>query len=126
MGLLAGGAVTIRVHDLERAVRFYTEALGLHLRASHAGPAGDSAVVEAPGVKILLHESGRPTHPGAGGATRTHISLGFEVEELDAAMAALRRRGVEFSPEIAEDPEFRSAACLDPDGTVVILRARRR
>jgi catechol 2,3-dioxygenase-like lactoylglutathione lyase family enzyme len=125
MGILVGGAATVRVSDLERAVRFYTDVLGLHLRASHAGPSGDSAEVEAPGVKILLHESAGPAQPRRAGATSAHIGIAFEVADLDGAMAALRRRGAEFAPDIEEDPEFRTATCLDPDGLPLTLRARR-
>ncbi len=126
MATVLGGAATVRVRDLERAVRFYTDVLGLHLRASHAGPSGDSAEVEGPGVKILLQETDRPAHQGPGAPSLAHLSIGFEVADLDGAVAALRRRGAEFATEIETEAGERTATFADPDGTPLYLRERRR
>jgi catechol 2,3-dioxygenase-like lactoylglutathione lyase family enzyme len=123
---IVGGAVVVLVRDLERALRFYVDSLGFHLRSRHAGPAVGFAEVEVPGVKILLQESDQPTGgtPHVGGASQ--VSLVFEVEALEAAMAALGSRGVEFSRDIAEDAEYRTVAFYDPDGALLRLRERRR
>ncbi len=52
--MIQEGNVTVMVSDLERAIRFYTEALGLKLKWRW----GDYAEVEAPGVTIGLHPAG--------------------------------------------------------------------
>jgi len=122
---IESAACNVMVHDLERAVRFYTRALGMHLEASHSGPAADWAELTGHGVRMVLLGSDRPTvrdaelHP-------VHVSIGFDVAELDGAMLVLRERGVEFAPEVAEDPEFRIAYFTDPDGTPLFLRERKR
>jgi catechol 2,3-dioxygenase-like lactoylglutathione lyase family enzyme len=123
---IVGGAVVVLVRDLERALRFYVDSLGFHLRSRHAGPAVGFAEVEAPGVKILLQESDAPTGGGPHPGGTPRVSLVFDVEVLEAAMAALRAHGAEFATEIEEDAEYRTVAIADPDGVLLRLRERRR
>ncbi|HSN92533.1 MAG TPA: VOC family protein [Anaeromyxobacteraceae bacterium] len=122
---IVGAAVVVLVRDLERALRFYVDSLGFHLRSRHAGPSVGFAEVEAPGVKILLQESDGPTgpEPHPGGASR--VSLVLESDGLEASMAALEGRGVEFATEIEEDAEYRTVVFTDPDGALLRLRERR-
>ena len=56
--MIAGGSVTIYVSDLERAVHFYTETLGLTLK--YRGGPGYAAIDVGKGFEIGLHA----THPG--------------------------------------------------------------
>jgi catechol 2,3-dioxygenase-like lactoylglutathione lyase family enzyme len=106
--------VTIMVADLERAVRFYRDTLGLEL----AFRAGDEwAQLAAPGLTIGLH----PTDERRAAGPRELVSLGFGVEHLESAMAALQRKGVQFKGEITEDPGIRLAHFADPDGTPLYL-----
>lgn len=109
-----GGNVTLMVADFERSVRFYTETLGLTLKARF----GDGwAEVEAPGLTIGLHPAGEHgPQPGQAGS----ISIGLEVEDLDAAMAALRDKGVEFQRTFGDGPR-RFASFMDPDQTGLYL-----
>jgi catechol 2,3-dioxygenase-like lactoylglutathione lyase family enzyme len=122
--MLKEGNVTVAVVDLNRAIRFYTEALGLRLRYR----TGDEwAEILAPGIVIGLHPTGeRPckeappvTRPGA-------LRIGFTVERLDLAQRALEARGVRFRPEIEEDEAVRIAWFNDPDGTPLYLCELRR
>jgi predicted enzyme related to lactoylglutathione lyase len=109
-----GSNVTVMVSDMNRAVRFYTEALGLTLKARF----GDGwAEVQAPGLTIGLHpvRQGAPTGAPAGG-----VSIGLQVENLEAAMATLKERGVEFRG-IVEGEGVRLAHFQDPDGTPLYL-----
>jgi len=50
--LYSESQVTLMVPDMDAAVRFYTETLGLHLKARYGN---EFAVVEAPGLTIGLH-----------------------------------------------------------------------
>ncbi len=122
-----GAACTVTVRDVERAVRFYVDALGMRLRASHSGRVSDWAEVEGYGLRVVLLGSDRPPRAGAPGRSApTHVSIGFEVADLDTAILALRERGIELSPEIAEDAESRVVRFTDLDGTPLFLRERRR
>jgi catechol 2,3-dioxygenase-like lactoylglutathione lyase family enzyme len=120
MNLIQGGAVTIMVADVDRAVRFYTQGLGLALRARRDR---DSAEVEAPGLTLTLQRSDRPPRATP---LPLQLSIGFDVERLEGAMLVLRERGVQFAPEVAEDERVRIAYFADEDGTALFLRERKR
>ena len=106
--------VTIMVGDMERAVRFYTEVLGLKLKARYGD---DFAQVEAPGTVIGLHPA---TDRESGHISSEGISIGFAVSDLDSAKAELERKGVKFS-RTADDTQVRLAFFADPDGHPLYL-----
>jgi catechol 2,3-dioxygenase-like lactoylglutathione lyase family enzyme len=120
INLIHGACVTVMVASVERALRFYTRALGLTLRCQR-GP--DYAEVEAPGLTLALLASERSTHHDR--PLPVHCSIGFDVEQLEGAMLVLRERGVEFAPEIAEGERERIAYFADEDGTPLHLRQRK-
>lgn len=98
--------------DTAAAVAFYRDVLGLTFRFQ-AGE--DWAEFDAGGDTVALH--GGQHEPPQGGAT-----VVFEVDDLDAAMAMLRGRGVSFDERIADVPGFgRFASFSDPDGNVLQL-----
>jgi lactoylglutathione lyase len=107
--------VTIMVADMDDAVRFYTESLGLEL----AFRGGDHwAMITGPGLTIALHpkgEHGSAAQPDRGPG----VSIGFEVEDLDAVRARLEANGISF--ENASDEFVKLAYFHDPDGTTLYL-----
>jgi catechol 2,3-dioxygenase-like lactoylglutathione lyase family enzyme len=106
--------VTVLVTDMSRAVSFYTGTLGLRLIHSF----GDYwAEVEAPGVRIGLHP-GRKGAPSESGSA--NLSIGFQVDDLDAATQRLQEKGVTFKKSNA-DKGSRQAFFTDPDGTPLYL-----
>ena len=105
---------TLMVSDMERAVRFYTDILGLKLKARYGG---QFAQVEAPGIIVALHHAtkGGPQPGGSEG-----ISIGFSVDNLDETMVELKGKGVQFS-RTADDKQVRLAFFADPDGNPLYL-----
>lgn len=87
-GLSTIGQIAVHVQDLERAVAFYRDRLGL--RFLFQAPPG-LAFFDAGGVRLMLS---RPE----GDAGGTSI-LYFKVEDIRAATAALRDRGVAIVDE---------------------------
>jgi catechol 2,3-dioxygenase-like lactoylglutathione lyase family enzyme len=85
--MLAGAKVAARLpaQDLERARAFYEEKLGL--TPAEERPGGLRYVCGA-GEFALFQSSGAPSGE--------HTQMGFEVEDLDATVEDLRRRGVVF------------------------------
>jgi catechol 2,3-dioxygenase-like lactoylglutathione lyase family enzyme len=85
--MLSDGRVAARlpVRDLEKARAFYSEKLGLEPAEERPGGllyrCGDS--------EFALFES-------AGTASGTHTQMGWTVEDLEATVADLRRRGLEL------------------------------
>jgi catechol 2,3-dioxygenase-like lactoylglutathione lyase family enzyme len=106
------------VRDMDRAVAFYADALGLPLRSRHGD---DWAELDAGGVRLGLH-----------GATAAEVPHGgtvvFEVDDLELARAALQERGVAFEEHLGEVPgRARYASFADPDGNsmqIIEYRAR--
>jgi predicted enzyme related to lactoylglutathione lyase len=106
--------MTIMVADMDRAVSFYTDTLGLSLRF-RAG--NDWAEVNSPGVRIGLH----PTRAGSSPSASQSVSLGFEVNDIDTAMSELKGRNVAFAGGIIDGGQERIAHFSDPDGHLLYL-----
>ena len=78
-------AARLPAQDLERARAFYAERLGLE--PADARPGG--LLYRIGSAEFALFQS-------AGRASGEHTQMGFEVEDIDAAVTELRSRGVEF------------------------------
>jgi predicted enzyme related to lactoylglutathione lyase len=98
--------------DMDRAVKFYQEVLGLELLRRDGS---NWAMFDAGPVRLALHGAieGRPIETG--GATAV-----FAVDDLDASRVALEERGVEFDEHVGEVEGYaRFATLRDPDGNRV-------
>jgi tRNA-Thr(GGU) m(6)t(6)A37 methyltransferase TsaA len=98
-GSLGRGAVASRLpaQDLERARRFYSEKLGLE------------PVEERPGGLRYRGSSGEfALFQSTGAPSGEHTQMGWEVEDVEAAVGELRQRGVVF-----EEYEFPGLTTTD-------------
>lgn len=113
--MIAGGNVTLFAADMDRAVRFYTETLGLALRFR----AGDHwAEIDAGGgFTIGLHpkDAANPAVPGS-----IQIGLNLDVP-IGEAVEQLASRGVSFIGPVKDDGAVSLAFFKDPDGHVLYL-----
>ena len=80
--------VNVPVQDIERAVVFYRDVLGLPLHARRDGLAFFSAGAVRLLVEPISEEGGRYGHPGS--------ILYFTVDDIEVAHAEMERRGVVF------------------------------
>lgn len=89
-GLSQIGQISVNVRDLDRAVAFYRDRLGL--RFLFQAPPG-MAFFDAGGIRLLLGvgETPEQRHPSS--------TLYFRVPDIQAAHAALAGRGVDFAAE---------------------------
>jgi methylmalonyl-CoA/ethylmalonyl-CoA epimerase len=115
------GQISIRVHDLERAVTFYRDALGLQ----YLFYAGALAFLMCGDVRLMLAkpEADEFDHPSS--------TLYFRVDDIAAARADLVDRGVAFVDEphlIARMPdhELWMTFFRDPDDNLHALMAEVR
>jgi predicted enzyme related to lactoylglutathione lyase len=104
--------IWLPVTDMQRAVTFYQDALGLDV-LDHDG---DWSEVTAGDQRIGLNASESPA--GDGGAV-----IAFSVDDLDATVAQLTERGVRFADAVSEHPWGRVAPFRDPDGNDLQLYA---
>src|ERR1700704_3284775 len=113
--MFRSGNVTLYVKNMDRAVRFYTETLGLKL----AYRFGDhwASVELGKGLTIGLHPASggiEPSSPKGG------PSIGLELEgTLEDAMKTLGGRGVDFLGVLHEGKAGRFAHFHDPDGNLL-------
>lgn len=116
--MFSGGNATVFVSDLELAVRFYTDTLGLTLKERYEN---DWAAVHAGNFIIGLHPLA-DFGPRAGLAGSTTIGLDVE-DALEDVIDELASRGVEFVSGIIEDPfsPVRLAFFKDLDGNQLYL-----
>jgi len=85
--MLREGRVATRLpaQDLERARAFYSEKLGLE------------PVEERPGgLRYQVAAGEFALFASAGASSGDHTQMGWEVDDIDAAVAELRERGVAF------------------------------
>jgi catechol 2,3-dioxygenase-like lactoylglutathione lyase family enzyme len=126
--MIAGGNATLLVADLDRALRFYVEALGFKLRAPaspHSTASASWAEVDAGGGLVLaLHraqQADAARKPGAPGS----ISVGFEVNQpIAEVVAVLSNRGVRFHGPVREEGAVKLAFFSDPDDNALYLVER--
>jgi catechol 2,3-dioxygenase-like lactoylglutathione lyase family enzyme len=78
-------ATRIPVQDLQRARRFYADKLGLE--PSEERPGG--LLYRCASGEFALFES-------AGGSSGSHTQMGWDVDDIEAEVAELKRRGVVF------------------------------
>jgi lactoylglutathione lyase len=87
----------MRVDDLERTVKFYTEILGLEVADRRESPRGSKLVfLRTPNSEELLEITYYP----ASGPVKVQpdlMHLAFEVDDLAAFGKALEAKGIKFS-----------------------------
>ena len=121
-GLGTIGQIHVSVSDVDRAVTFYRDVLGMMFLFQVPGQ--PMAFFDCDGVRLYL---GRPETP----EFRSNPVLYFDVPDIDEAFAALEDRGVEFrdQPHVvhrAEETELWMAAFADPDGNNLVLMSERQ
>ena len=123
----AGIVAIVPVSDVEAAIRFYGETLGLELQERRDDlPENREAEFRAGQGTLLVYES-------VGAGKSRHTIAGFRVDDLDEVVGRLRERGVEFEeydlPQmkteggIAAVGDVRAAWCRDPDGNLLALES---
>jgi catechol 2,3-dioxygenase-like lactoylglutathione lyase family enzyme len=98
--------------DMDRAVAFYGEVLGLQLRRRSGG---EWAEFEAGPARLALHGTDEAELPASG-------TVVLRVASLDEARWVLEERGAVFDGHESEVPGFARFATLhDPDGNPIQL-----
>jgi catechol 2,3-dioxygenase-like lactoylglutathione lyase family enzyme len=117
--MFRSGNVTIYVTNMDRAVRFYTETLGLKL----AYRFGDhwASVECGKGLTIGLHPTDAPP-ADAVWPSKARTAIGLELEgTMEEAMKRLESKGVQFEGIINEGKAGRFNHFHDPDGNLLYL-----
>jgi predicted enzyme related to lactoylglutathione lyase len=114
--------IAITVKDVQQALVFYRDILGLEFLFS-AGP--DLAFLNADGVRLML------TTPQGAGTIGKNSGLYFKVSDIEAVHQTIVERGAENerAPQLAAkmpDHELWIGFVRDPDGNLVGLMEEKR
>lgn len=111
--MFSSGNVTIPVSDINRAIHFYTEVLGLKLVYRH----GDHWASVQVGNTLTIG-----LHPGNPPAARGAMAIGLELAgSMDDAIRALQAKGVQFQVSGSDGKAGRFVPFTDPDGNALYL-----
>lgn len=112
--------VNVDVDDLDRAVRFYTSALGLRVGRRFTGGGIELVGAEAP-IYMLVAAPGTSPFPGAA-VTRdyrrhwTPVHLDFAVDDIEAAVKQVEAAGARVEVPIEQHKWGKMAVLADPFG----------
>ena len=114
-GLRQVGQIRIQVTDLDRAVAFYRDALGMSFLFAYPG----MAFFDLDGVRLMLVE---PEDRAFGGESAIY----YRVADIGQAVQTLEARGVTFDDQpqvVHRDPAYDlwMAFFRDPDGNILAL-----
>jgi methylmalonyl-CoA/ethylmalonyl-CoA epimerase len=114
-GLHQIGQIRIQVTDVDRAVAFYRDALGMDFLYAFPG----MGFFDVDGVRLMLVE---PEGRAFGGESAIY----YRVEDIGLAVKTLESRGVTFDDQphvVHRDPAYDlwMAFFRDPDGNVLAL-----
>jgi catechol 2,3-dioxygenase-like lactoylglutathione lyase family enzyme len=99
-GLTHVAVVMVPVNDQDAAIAFYTDKLGLELRADVPFGAGDRWVEVAPAGGEARLALVSPREDGSGTRPGEVSNVSIETKDIDATYAELKARGVDVDPEI--------------------------
>ena len=110
--------------DPERAVRFYTGVLGFKVRSRDTVPGGLQLVyLDLGGTTVeLITYTAEPPEPAAEGTRLGYRMMALEVEDMQQALEALKKQGIEAVWGPKARPTYARAEIRDPDGNPIELR----
>jgi catechol 2,3-dioxygenase-like lactoylglutathione lyase family enzyme len=111
--------VSVPTQDLDRAIRFYGDTLGLRMSVDMRDRG--FAEFENGTVTFNVHDPAK-MNIGSFNANRNHIAL--HVEDVATARATLTERGVSFMGDTFDTGVCHMAFFADPDGNLYMLHHR--
>ena len=117
--------IAIVVDDYDKAIRFFTEALGFDLvedspaLTTEGGRPKRWVVVRPPGAEtgiLLARADGKRQAAAVGNQVAGRVGFFLQVEDFDAAYRRMTAAGVEFVTEPRDEPYGRVVVFLDISG----------
>jgi len=113
--------VLYQVSDMDRSIAFYRDVLGMELEGHFEEFAWAEFKAEPTTLALFDPAKSQPgSTPRTGGA-----SIALAVEDVGAAVAELKARGVPIVMDVFDSPVCWYAVVADPDGNAVGLHQRK-
>ena len=113
------GYVTVGVRDLDRALAFYRDVLGLELM--YSAPEFSYAAFKLGDLRFAIAAAEVDAFTGQPPGNR-HTGIGLMVDDVDAAHAELAAKGVSFTMPPSKQPWGGYMGIFsDPDGNLFYL-----
>jgi predicted enzyme related to lactoylglutathione lyase len=109
--------IAIAVSDKERARKFYQETLELKPARTQMEGAWVEYDFGETTIGVGCHPAWQPSRDGT--------TVAFEVDDMDATIEKLKKRGVSFDMEKTETPVCWMAQLRDPDGNKLVVHKRK-
>lgn len=118
----------VEVRDMDRAIRFYTEGLGMELLDRHRIPAtkGEVAGLRSKGSEQLLELNWYPRRRYRAGSELDHLAFDVENRDVDAEVARLVGLGATRARATAVRTKYVVGFVKDPDGVWIELFKERK
>jgi catechol 2,3-dioxygenase-like lactoylglutathione lyase family enzyme len=114
--------VAVPVDDIEAALRFYCDVLGMDKRTDHELPEGGRYVeVAPPGSSTALSPYTYYDHPAARATIGEYSRVVLRVVDVDNAYQQLSGKGVRFDSAPFQAPGGAFASLRDPWGNLFVL-----
>ena len=102
-----------QTNDIDRAIAFYRDTLGLEMYSYFEE------------VKWAEFNAGNTTFDANMKAQAGGAAVAFSVDDVAAAIEELESKGIKVTLPVNESPECHFACILDPDGNTVWLHQRK-
>ena len=111
----------VNVSDMGRSVAFYRDVVGLPLK--YETPGWTEFATGTTTVALHLSPCAEAKAGPSTGPTAGSCSIGFSVDDIDAAWKKLEGRGAHFvvPPMLRAEEGIRLAVFVDPDGLMVSI-----
>jgi len=108
----------IEVRDLDRAIRFYTEGLGMDLLDRHEIPAtkGEVAALRSKGSEQILELNWYPRRRYRSGSELDHLAFDVGDADVDAEIERLAKLGAKRTRATEVREKYIVGFAKDPDG----------
>lgn len=107
------GAVILLVSNMEKSIKFYSDTLGLPIKAK-----------SKEWTEFFQNDTVLALHPARKKSklkTGSGILVGFEVSDLSSTMKTLKEKKVKFFKRPKEEPFGKHAIVQDPDGHLISI-----
>jgi predicted enzyme related to lactoylglutathione lyase len=114
--MISSGVATVSVSDMDRAINFYCDVLGL--KVAYRFGNDWTQIIAGQGLTIGLHPASGESPAGRKGSTIIGLNVSKPIEEV---VQTIRNKGATIKGDIIDDQVLKVQYIEDPDGNELYL-----